>query len=168
MQNIIMIREYKFILSFVLFFLFNTAFLLASGNTPLNLLENHQKTEQNALQIRENKKTARKTKRMEKRNAKVQKLLHSKLGQWLIRKSIQKAERKQYRQEKKALKGDKEALKVLKNGKQERFAMTRNLRLGLILVIIGAIAIFIGGNLFGFLGAIAVIVGLVFILLDLI
>ena len=168
MQHFIMIRKYKFILSFVLFFLFNNLSLSASGIPTEQLVDNSPKAVQVATPSQEVETLTGKAKRIERRKAKVQKFLQSKVGQWLIKKSIQKAERKQYRQEKRALKGDKEALKILKQDRKERFVMTSNLRLGLIFVIAGVIALIIGGSVFSTLGAIAVIIGLVFILLDLI
>ena len=168
MQNFTMIRKYKFILSFVLFFLLNNLSLSASGVPVKPIVAGYPETAQLATPMQESENTTGKAKRMERRKARVQKFLQSKFGQWLIKKSIQKAERKQYRQEKRALKGDKEALKVLKEKRKERFVMTSNLRLGLIFVIAGVIALIIGGSVFSTLGAIAMIIGLVFILLDLI
>lgn len=102
--------------------------------------------------------------KLEKRKAKLAKLAESKFVQWLVKRAMIRAEKKKLRQELKAHKGDKEARKALRTKhKDEVKAFSRNLKLGIVLVLIGIVV----GILVNVLGTILIVIGLILIILEL-
>ncbi|MDX2305732.1 MAG: hypothetical protein NW226_23195 [Microscillaceae bacterium] len=166
MQTSILIKNFVFTLITILLFSAFSAQLLASGIIPPNQTKNPAPA--HALSSKGTSSASGKADRLERKKEKVQKFLKSKFGQWIIKQALKKAENRQYRLEKKQVKGDKTAVKLLKEKREKRFSMSRNLRLGLILVVIGLIALIITGSIFSIIGSILILVGLIFILLDLI
>ncbi|GAB4400599.1 MAG: hypothetical protein OHK0053_22340 [Microscillaceae bacterium] len=108
-----------------------------------------------------------------KKMERAERFLNSRLGQWLVKKMAIKAENKKFRQQYRALKGQTEAQAQLKANHQAEVdkikALNSDVRLGIIIGAIGLIVIIIAGavgsSLLGALGAIALVVGLVFIIL---
>jgi len=107
-----------------------------------------------------------------KQQAKVEKFLKSKVGQWVIKKASIKAHKKQVRKQLRELEGDKEARKTLKekskNEVVEIKSINSNVRTGIILVAVGIILTILPVDIIRIIGSILIVVGLVFIILGLV
>lgn len=109
------------------------------------------------------------TKRQLRRERRIQRLANSKLVQWLVKRKLIRQERKKLRQELRKVKGDRAARAQLREEyKQKVLDLNRNIRIGLIVVIIGIIVTLLPGSFLSVIGGIIIIVGLVFILFGLI
>lgn len=107
------------------------------------------------------------TAKEQRKAEKMEKFLNSKVGQWLIKKAVIKAENKKFRQELKKHKGDKQAQRILREKHQDNVnKLSGNLRLAVIFGIIGIILSLIPG--IWWLGTICIIIALVFLLLEVI
>lgn len=99
----------------------------------------------------------------------VEKFTKSKVVQWLAKRTAIHTEKKAMRQELRQVKGDKTAQKAIKQKYEDRIknvkALDSNIRIGLILVLVGIILQLL---IDGWLGALVIVVGLVFIILGLI
>ncbi|EAY28122.1 hypothetical protein [Microscilla marina] len=115
-------------------------------------------------ELRAAKKTARKARRTERKIKKAKKFLNSRVGKWLIKRSIKKAEKRKKRYLRKAAKAEKKGNKKLQE-KYERKALSGNMKIGVILILVGLILSFL--PVLNIIGWILIVVGLVFILLAL-
>jgi hypothetical protein len=138
--------------------------LLAEPSTPIEVVENQPLTKP---VIAHNAPAAPKTAKEIRRAEKVEKFLKSKVGQWVVKRAIVKAEKKQLRQELKKHKGDKQAQRILKENSTNKVkALSNNLRMAIIFGIVGLILFLLPGSIFWVLGTIAIIIALVFLLLE--
>lgn len=105
----------------------------------------------------------------EKKIEKVNKFLNSRVGKFIVKLAAKKAVNKKYKKEWKAAKGDKTKRKILKEKKKEEVkALSNNMRVGIILILIGiALSLLLDSNL-SVLWIIAIVAGIVFIILDLV
>ncbi|WP_299460884.1 hypothetical protein [uncultured Microscilla sp.] len=115
-------------------------------------------------ELRAAKKAARKARRTERKIKRAQKFLNSRVGKWLIKRSVKKAEKRKKRYLKKAAKAEKKGNKRLQE-KYERKALSGNMKIGVILILVGLILSFL--PVLNIIGWILIVVGLVFILLAL-
>lgn len=123
-----------------------------------------------------NENNSKKSIRKQKLQKKVERFLDSKFGKWILKRAAVKAKRKEYRQELKNAPRDKETRKALKNkfkedkikAKNDMASLTGNMRLGIIIALIGVILVILPSDPLRIIGTIMVVVGLVLILLDLI
>lgn len=101
----------------------------------------------------------------------VEKFTKSKVVQWLAKRTAIHAEKKAMRKELRQVKGDKTAQKAIKQKYEDRIknvkALDNNLRIGIILVLIGIILTILLNDILA-IGTIVILVGLVFIILGLI
>ncbi|MCU0447431.1 MAG: hypothetical protein MUE85_21245 [Microscillaceae bacterium] len=147
----------------------NKEVLLSETPTPKaesEAIEN-QPISKNIIASPSPKSTTPQTAKQIRRAEKVEKILNSKVGQWVVKRALIKAEKKQLRQELKQHKGNKQAQQVLKEQSTNRIkALSNNLRMALIFGIVGLILFLIPGSIFAVLGTIAIIIALVFLLLE--
>jgi hypothetical protein len=135
-----------------------------SPTTTTEVIENQPLTKP---AVTHNAPIATKTAKEIRRAEKVEKFLNSKVGQWVVKRALIKAEKKQLRQELKKHKGDQAAQRVLKEKSTNKIkALSNNLRMALIFGIVGLILFLIPGSIFAVLGTIAIIIALVFLLLE--
>ncbi len=127
---------------------------------------------QKALAITPSNTTQTATSNAIKKQAKVEKFLDSKFGQWIVKRATISAHKKQIRQDLKTFEGDKAAKKVYKeNAKKEVLkakAMNSNVRTGIILIAVGIILTILPVDILRIVGSILIVVGLVFLILGLI
>ena len=102
--------------------------------------------------------------KMAKRMAKAQRFLDSKVGTWIIKRAVAKAERKALRQAKK----HPELAKVSPDKIKEAQKISGNMRIAAILGIIGIILTLLGEPTLRTIGLILIVVALVFLLIELI
>lgn len=100
-----------------------------------------------------------------KQVAKVEKFLNSKVGKWIVKRSIAKAERKALRQ---AKKHPELAQKISPDKVKEAKRLSGNLRTAAILGIVGIILTLLPSkeNILALIGIILIIIALVFVLLE--
>ncbi len=107
-----------------------------------------------------------------KKQAKIEKFLNSKFGQWIVKRTSIKAQKKQMRKTLKTFEGDKAAKKAYKEDlKKEVFktkAMNSNVRTGIILIAVGIILTILPVDILRVVGSIVIVVGLVFLILGLV
>lgn len=113
-------------------------------------------------ELRRLKKAERKARRQARKVKRAQKFLNSRLGKWLVKRAVKKAQKRQKKYQRKAARAAKKGNKKLQE-KYEKKALTGNMRIGVILLIIGVILSFF----ISILGVLLIIAGLVFILLAL-
>lgn len=108
---------------------------------------------------------------------KIQKIANSKLVKWAVKRAIIKSEKKRRRKELRQVKEDKVAQEAIRNASKQRVKnikqgkdvqLSGDIRMGLILLIIGILITILPGAIFTFIGTIVAIVGLVIILFALI
>ncbi len=146
----------------------NDAASLSLKKSEENIAAKSLKTEEVSNEFITSKEDAKKL----ARQAKVEKFLKSKTGQWIIKKASIKAHKKQVRKQLKELKGDKEAKQALKEKSKKEVveikAMNSNVRTGIILIAIGIILTILPVDIIRVVGSILIVIGLVFIILGLV
>lgn len=118
---------------------------------------NKKISKQARLEEKKRKKLARKQKRL-------QRFLKSKVGKWLLKRSIKKAQRRHKRLERKKKRWLAKGKDITKLEKKQRRG---NVRTGLLLIIIGALFFFFLGSLspFDIIGIVVAAIGLLLVLL---
>lgn len=132
---------------------------------PLEIQKNINAEVKTKKQIKAEKKAIRQQKRAEK-------FLNSKLGQWYLKYTIKKAEKKRLKKELKN--ATPEQAKILREQSEQRVkALSGNMRTAVIIAVIGLILIVLGqiikdGGIFYILGSIALLIALIIAILELI
>lgn len=110
--------------------------------------------------------------KVSKKQAKLEKFLNSKFGQWIVKRATIKAHKKEVRKQLKTFEGDKAAKKAYKEELQKEVlktkAMNSNVRTGIILIAVGIILTILPVDILRIVGSIVIVVGLVFLILGLI
>lgn len=97
---------------------------------------------------------------------KAEKIASSKTGQWLIKKLAKAQLRKEFRKELRKVKGNKQAEQLLREKYAKKQAkLSGNLRIAVIVGIIGVILTLLPSDVLRLIGIICIIVALVFLLL---
>ena len=86
-------------------------------------------------ELRSIRKAERKARRQERRVKRVKKFLNSRLGKWMVKRAIKKSKKRKERYQRKALRAAKKGNKRLQK-KYEKKALTGNLKIGIILLVI--------------------------------
>lgn len=102
--------------------------------------------------------------KMAKKMEKAERFLNSKVGKWVIKRAMAKAERKALRQAKK----HPELAAVSPDKLKEAKKLSGNLRIAAILAIVGVILTLLGENILTTIGLILIVIALVLLLIELI